>query len=351
MRTILDLCVDMDTFAHRTYETMATSCPEPDLAGVFSGVADEKSAHITWWRDLIEAWEKGLVPDVVNDTEGLERHMRALYSEMQTTAPDDFAGVSVDVMLDISARMEFFLLDPIFGELLDLTEPGGAKKHRESYARHLERIITAIEVYYTRKDFASFLARVLRRAWRDNLALAAFASRDPLTTMYNRRGLMAHLDQWLSWAGRYTRPLGVLLIDVDDFKAINDTHGHSVGDLALRATAQALADTIRGSDMVGRYGGDEFVVVAPETDTEELSALAGRLIASVESAKLEDWDGTQIPLRVSVGGAIATNPGAEHTTVDGLLATADRSLYSAKRSGKARTGEILAYIATDGDSL
>ena len=194
-------------------------------------------------------------------------------------------------MLDIAARLEFFLLDPIFGELLDLTEPGGAGKHREAYARHLERIVSAIEMFYTRGDLARFLARVLRRAWRDNLALAAFATRDPLTGMYNRRGLMTHLEQWMSWAGRYDRPLGVLLVDVDDFKSINDTHGHAVGDIALDGRRGALAGTVRGSDLVARYGGDEFAVVAPETDAEELRALANRLIESVAAARLEDWDG------------------------------------------------------------
>ncbi len=342
MRTILDLCIRMDELAFATYTEMADHTAIPDLAEIFRRMAIEEQHHIGWWTDLAEAWEQGLVPDVVNDTEGLERHMRQLYQEMQETAPSDYSQVPDDLKLDIAARLEFFMLDPIFGELLDLAEPGGARVHREAYARHLERVIGAIEMFYARGDLARFLARVLRRAWRDNLALAAFATRDPLTALYNRRGLMTHLEQWQSWAQRYNRPLGVLLIDVDDLKSINDNHGHTVGDLALKSVAEALERTVRGSDMVARYGGDEFAIVAPETDAEELAALANRLVQAVRDTELHDWDGGNIELSISVGGVIA-GPEAAIGTVDSLLAVADQSLYSAKRHGKNRIGEVLVY--------
>ncbi len=343
MRTILDLCVRMDELAQAAYHNMATGCRNADLAEVFRRMAIEESAHIVWWRELGDAWEQGLVPDVVNDTEGLERHMHQLHEEMVATLPADFTGIDDDSKLDISARLEFFMLDPIFGELLDLTEPGGARQHREAYARHLERVIGAIEMHYSRSDLARFLARVLRRAWRDNLALAAFASRDPLTGLYNRRGMMSHFDQWLSWAARYSRPLGVLLIDVDDFKRVNDSHGHSVGDLALRAVGNALEAGLRGSDLVARYGGDEFAIIAPETGLEELELLAQRLVAGVAETPLEDWDGSKIPLSISVGGAVLLT--ADGTKLDGLLAAADASLYEAKQTGKGCTGAIASFGA------
>lgn len=341
MRSILDLCARMDELAVSTYEKMAVGCNNAELAEVFRRMAVEEKSHIEWWNDLASAWDQGLVPDVVNDTEGLERHMRQLYEEMSATAPDDYSLMSDDGRLDVAARLEFFLLDPIFGELLDLTEPGGARMHREAYARHLERIVGAIEMHYSQPELARFLARVLRRAWRDNLALAAFASRDPLTGLYNRRGLMSHFEQWLSWAERYARPLGLLLIDVDDFKKVNDGHGHSVGDLALRAVGNALEAALRGSDLVARYGGDEFAVIAPETAAAELELLAHRLIAGVHDTPLVDWDGSKIPLTISVGGAVLLS--TDGTRIDGMLAAADESLYEAKRAGKGRMGPIQSF--------
>lgn len=341
MRTILELCVRMDELSHATYERMAASCQNPELAEVFRRMAIEESSHLEWWQELLDAWEQGLVPDVVNDTEGLERHMHQLYEEMSTTTPDDFSGLSDDAKLDLAARLEFFMLDPIFGELLDLTEPGGARLHREAYARHLERVVGAIEIHYSKADLARFLARVLRRAWRDNLALAAFASRDPLTGLYNRRGLLTHLDQWLSWAARYDRPLGLLLIDVDDFKHVNDTHGHAVGDLALRAVGTALEAGLRGSDLVARYGGDEFAIIAPETGIADLEMLAHRLIDGVRQTPLVDWDGSKIPLSISVGGSVLL--GGDGVKADKLLAAADSGLYEAKQAGKGTSGSITSF--------
>lgn len=344
MRTILDLCIKMDEFAQQIYEQMSHGCSSPELGEVFRRMAIEESTHVGWWSELREAWNQGLVPDVVNDTEGLERHVHTLFEEMKSAVSDpDVPGLSDDRKLDIAARLEFFMLDPTFGELLDLTEPGGARLHREAYARHLERVVGAIEMFYSQTDLAAFLARVLRRAWRDNLALAAFASRDPLTALFNRRGLMAHLDQWHSWASRYERPLGVLLIDVDDFKSVNDAHGHSVGDLALKAVGTALQAALRGSDLVARYGGDEFAIVAPETPAEELTMLAQRLVDGVAATPLSDWDGSKIPLSISVGGAVYD--GRNGSQLDALLAAADASLYEAKRAGKGQAGTIATPAA------
>ena len=346
MDEILELCIHLDRFAHETYEAMAQACPDQDVASVFARMAKEERAHVAWWEDLLSAWDKGLIPDIVSDTEALKMNLHSLSDELPRLVPTPLEGVSTDSMLEIAARIEFFLLDPVFGELIEITDPGGARSHRDAYGRHVERLVSAIEVAYSSSELARYMARVLRRTWHDSVTLTTYATRDPLTTLHNRRGMTAHLRHWLAWAERYERPVSVVLADVDDFKTINDTYGHAVGDSALREIARALLRTVRGSDIVVRYGGDEFAVVAPESDLDELTHLMERVLDTVRGASVIAEDGSNVNLSVSVGGAVADGAAVGGPiSMDTLLASADRALSEAKRSGKGRAGAPAVYPA------
>ncbi len=340
MRTILELCVEADTLARDLYSRLSQSCTDHRLAETFSHMAAEESRHIEWWRDLLSAWEEGLIPDVVGGSESLEQRIAGLLADVRDSIPAGLDDCNEEEMLDTAVRVEFALLDPIFGELLELTEPGRSREHREQYSRHVERLVNAIEITYPSKSLAHFLARVLRRAWRDNTMLTTYATRDSLTGLLNRRGLVSHLSQWVSWAERYGRYLAVLLVDVDHFKRINDQHGHALGDISLKSIAVAIRDSVRASDLVARYGGDEFAVIAPETDAEEYVRLVERIMSAVRDANVVDWDGSRIAVTVSVGGAVISPPfTATDRTPDELLAAADESLYRAKQSGRDRAGD------------
>lgn len=337
MRRILELCVQLDQTAYDTYTQLAQSCEDSQLKTVFAQMAKEERAHVEWWGQVLEAWETGLVPDVA-DEHDLYTRLAALAEDVAQAVPDSCQGLSTDEQLDIAAHLEFYMLDPVFGELIDLTHPGDSVNYQEAYARHVMRLIDTIEERYSAQALAGFLARVLRRAYRDQQRLSSLATHDQLTGLLNRRGLMGYVRQWVSYADRYGRPVGVLLIDVDRFKGINDSLGHAAGDDALSAVSRALLSAVRTSDIVGRYGGDEFLVLAPETDTDELRLLMDRVVTTVRDAVLITSEGT-LKLSVSVGGAIAD--GIAHATPEAVLATADRSLYAAKEAGRDRAGEPL----------
>ncbi len=337
MRDILDLCVKMDDYAERLYESLAAACPDGDLARTFALLARDETEHSDWWTGLLQAWDQGLLPDVVNDTQALVERLETLYAELESIPLDNLSRFSVDEMLALGARVEFFMIDPVFGELIDLTEPGRSERRHAAYQAHLQRLIDAIGRHYSPDSLAGLLAQTLSRTWRDNLRLAIFATHDTLTGLYNRRALYTHLPQWAAWSARYGHPLVVLLIDVDYFKQVNDRCGHGVGDDALKSIAQALRRAVRASDLVIRYGGDEFAIIAPETSAEEYEDLCGRVLETVRALAIADDDGGAVPLTVSVGGVVAQVPaGSEPLRIDSLLADADRSLYAAKRAGRDR---------------
>jgi diguanylate cyclase (GGDEF)-like protein len=350
MREILATCVELDTLAVTTYRDLSRHCADAELAKVFEQLAHEEEAHIVWWQDLLDAWDQGLIPDVVNDPDALLHDLLQVRDDVMTSLPDDLSRLTPAQMVELAAHLEFFMLDPVFAELLELTEPGRTGHHREAYARHVEQLVGAIERNSSTDPLARFLARVLKRALRDNMALAVYATHDPLTGLFNRRGLISHLKQWISWAYRYERPLMVFLIDVDEFKRVNDEHGHAVGDYALECIAGALRDSTRKSDLIARYGGDEFAIVAPETDAEEYSVLVGRILTAVRGLNCPDWDGAPVALSVSIGGAVLSPRGTySERAIDALLAGADSSLYEAKNSGRDRAGWPVLVTGSEAD--
>ncbi|PKQ20319.1 MAG: hypothetical protein CVT66_05515 [Actinobacteria bacterium HGW-Actinobacteria-6] len=339
MREILELCIEMDLLAQRTYHVMATHCSNEDLAKTFTTMSHEEGTHVAWWNDLLGAWERGLLPDLVNDTDALTARLSGIREELEDSLPEKLKGLSSHEMLAVAARIEFFMIDPIFGELIDLTEPARADNRHKAYSAHLQRLISAIEAHYEKDSLAVFLAGILNRTWSDNLALAVYATRDPLTGIHNRRALDTHLQQWSAWSARYGRPLGVALVDIDFFKNLNDARGHVFGDKALREVANALKLAIRSSDLVVRYGGDEFAVIAPEADPKEFGILLDRIVGAVRAIDLRDTDGRRVPITVSAGGAVAVDPPSSlPRSPDRLLAAADQSLYAAKQSGRDRAG-------------
>jgi len=192
-------------------------------------------------------------------------------------------------------------------------------------------------VDYIVKPFASeeLVARV-RAALRTKAVhdgLAETAARDGLTGVFNRRELDARAEQAVALAQRHGRAFACLLLDLDHFKQVNDVHGHAAGDAVLREAARRIVHSSRISDIVGRYGGEEFVIVLPETTGEQAVAAADKLREQLAASPVEIGE-TSISIRASVGAAALTD---DMATGADLYAAADRALYRAKRLGRDRT--------------
>jgi two-component system cell cycle response regulator len=156
---------------------------------------------------------------------------------------------------------------------------------------------------------------------------------DSLTGAYNREYFDSRLGSELSFARRHHTELGLLMMDIDHFKQINDTFGHQVGDFVLVELASAISSNMRAEDVFARYGGEEFGVILRDTPAETGHAVGERFRLIVESLRVE-FDGQVIPVTVSIGAASLVD--CEEKTAAALIAAADRRLYAAKRAGRSR---------------
>jgi diguanylate cyclase (GGDEF)-like protein len=159
------------------------------------------------------------------------------------------------------------------------------------------------------------------------------ANTDSLTKLYNRRAFYKLGEQMLDSCKRYEHPCSVLMIDIDHFKQINDSHGHAVGDEAICSLSQTLRDTLRDADIIGRMGGEEFAVLLPHTEQQQALESAERVRQAVASTPVSSSSGN---LQMSISIGVAVFDAQQEATLEQILITADKALYQAKVAGRNR---------------
>ncbi len=205
-----------------------------------------------------------------------------------------------------------------------------ASLYRQAQIEIAERIKAEAELVSHRDHLEELVAERTKEIYR-------LAITDPLTGLYNRRHLMELGIKTVNHARRYQRPLSALMIDIDHFKWINDTYGHATGDDTLRQLAELMRRYFRSADVVGRYGGEEFVVLMPETGLQAAQNLAERMLTNIRALRIP-IPGGELSFTASIGVAEYDLDGGP--SLDDFIKLADRAMYKAKRTGRDR---IVAY--------
>ena len=286
----------------------------------------EAAAHVGHWRidpaDQAIFWS----PEVFRIHGLPEGEPPALDQAIDLYHPDDRERVAEALACALADGQPFAFE-------ARLVRPDGAVRHVESQGERVHSSSNdAIGLFGLIRDVTEQIEarQVLRdaRDAADRSATAAMvlASTDALTGLANRRRLVEYLGSKLAGAAGEEARLSVVLFDIDHFKSVNDRYGHDIGDEVLKRVASAAAEGLRNTDLIGRYGGEEFVIILPDTDEEVALQIAERVRARVEAS----WHDRQPMVTVSLGIASTRGEDSGH----GILKRADVALYEAKTAGR-----------------
>lgn len=175
-----------------------------------------------------------------------------------------------------------------------------------------------------------------RRSLKQAQRMEKLATIDELTKLHNRRSIMSFGGMELNRVKRFNRNFSLLLLDIDFFKRVNDTYGHVVGDQVLQVVAATLKNVSRNADRVGRYGGEEFMIVAPETNADQAMNLAERICSSIEAARFDSEPELTVSISIGIASYLFESKSAELSRLElgDLIGQADKALYDAKNNGR-----------------
>jgi diguanylate cyclase (GGDEF)-like protein len=274
-----------------------------------------------------------MIPQIFEDPDKIEAELRSvklkcskLCRNIQTISDEPRTFL-------LAFRLEFYILHPAFATLFHFASLFDDQiETEELYERHIDKFIKALNIYAKTTPELELLGDTLRRLWHDNRMLTVRSTTDELTVILNRRGFLNVLKPLSHLAQRSNFAVSIMMLDIDNFKHINDQFGHEQGDKVLRTVAQTLSKNLRASDILGRFGGEEFIVFISSATRETVLKVAETLRRKVERIPLGK---TKVTISIGIWHGMLEKNVDE--SILRRINAADECLYEAKRKGKNRT--------------
>ncbi len=332
LHRLLKTCLMIETRACEIYAEMASHESLRELKGFWQQMADEERQHIRFWNSVIELAQNQMLPNFVDNPEEIRFELNDISDKIETAYGQFHRQPDVSNALLLGYRLEFFMLHEVFESIFYFMHKAGDEDNpSDTYEAHIDGLVEMMLTYGKGAPEIELLCETLQYLWRKNRDLARQISQDDLTGIYNRRGFFNAAKPLLYLSHRNQKTIGIMMLDLDNFKRVNDTHGHSIGDEILKTAARSVRNSVRASDIVGRYGGEEFIILFSSIDKQATLQLADKI-----RGKVEHDTRTIVPVTVSIGVATGElGTGIEESMIS-LIKSADDCLYQAKNSGKNR---------------
>jgi diguanylate cyclase (GGDEF)-like protein len=328
---IIDLCYSLDKIAVKIYSDLSGfySGKEKELSQFWGQMAKEEKEHVVFWEGLLALAQKGMIPQLFDEPVKIKTQLEDIKNKTLELQKQITSASLIKKGFLVAYRLEFYLLHPAFEMLFHFAQ--GLKELEDiviledEYEQHINDFIEALNRFGTVSPEMQLLGETLDRLWRENKRLVLQGNTDPLTHILNRRGFFNAVKPLAHFAQRNKYHVGILMIDIDNFKSINDAYGHQQGDYVLAEVARHIEGSLRKSDICGRYGGEEFIVFLPSVGQGENCRLAEKIRTTIQNLKPAD-----ISLTVSIGctgGQIPVTADVDQA-VNELIKTADQFLYN-----------------------
>jgi len=328
---IISTCRQLDERAGQIYAQLGSVSSDSELAAFWGRMSRDEEEHVTYWRSLEHVARNGGLPEFFDDPATTLAELRSHLSKLDTLlAQSRLAHEPLQAFL-VASGLELYLLYPALEALWHFAEEvlGISGSPAAAYETHIDRLLSAERRFGEPTLMLELFSETIRRLWIQNRRLAVDSQTDALTGLTNRRSLLVGMGALGRLAERAGGTVAVLMVDVDDFKQVNDRHGHQRGDQVLARIARAVRQAVRRSDVVARFGGDELLIFLPELRPALLSELAEKVRYAI-AAIADEVEG----VTASVGAAAMRIEGDVDAALQRLIGRADESLHEAKARGK-----------------
>ena len=331
MLTILDFCAKIDGKAAAIYHYFSINEKDPGLKDFWKKMSEDEKGHVRSWQILSGLAVKGSLQQIFENPRELEKDLETVLPMLGSYLKKSKGPLSIAERFSIACHIELFMLRRYFIHLFYLMKSLSHEGQPiDDYEAHLKKFIDKLKEYGNLSDLTPVVTAI-NRLWRDNLDLVTTTNEDYLTKVFNRRGFFQTAIPLAYMAQREKKNIAVMMIDVDKFKLINDNYGHQTGDEVLSFIASTVIKYIRRSDIVCRYGGEEFVVFLSDADTKYLYHVAEKVRRGIEEDNRRPF-----PVTVSIGVAYKKLKDNIENEFQKLIKEADDNMYTAKEAGRNR---------------
>ncbi len=261
---IIRLCIAINQKGHTDIYQVVPSRRNNRLKAIWTQMADEEKIHALFWQRVALRAGDFIFPCIFDTPSDIRKELSAILEKIEFLSNRWEEKNQMGNALILAYRLEYYMLYPTFEVLFNTLRPlegDGDTVPSDTYDRHIRRFIDMFIQYGHITPELELLGETLQSLWKRNKVLVDITMTDGLTGLYNRRGFLMVAQGLFSLAERREENIAVFMIDIDHFKKINDKYGHPRGDIVLKGVANSLKRTVRKSDVMSRYGGEEFVIL------------------------------------------------------------------------------------------